>query len=49
MTPPLSPEDERQLRRNRAAAESRRRRGPQEPWATPEELEAEKRLSAGRP
>jgi len=31
VTPPLSPEDERQLRRNRAAAESRRRRGPQEP------------------
>jgi hypothetical protein len=49
VTPPLAPEDERQLRRNRAAAESRRRRGPEEPWATPEELEAEKRLSAGRP
>ncbi|MEU5116663.1 hypothetical protein AB0G64_34825 [Streptomyces longwoodensis] len=49
VTPPLSPQDERQVRRNRAAAESRRRRGPQEPWVTPEELEAEKRLSAGRP
>lgn len=49
VTAPLSPEDERQLRRNRAASESRRRRDPQGPWATPEELAAEKRLTAGRP
>ncbi|WP_329219263.1 hypothetical protein OG352_22445 [Streptomyces sp. NBC_01485] len=49
VTPPLSPEDERQLRRNHAAVESRRHRDPQGPWATPEELAAEKRLTAARP
>ncbi|MFJ6391213.1 hypothetical protein ACIQJT_26790 [Streptomyces sp. NPDC091972] len=46
---PLSPEDVRLWRRNRAAAESRRRRDPEGPWATPEELAAEERLMAGRP
>ncbi|MFE2146324.1 hypothetical protein ACFXA3_32125 [Streptomyces sp. NPDC059456] len=45
----LSPEDVRVLRRSRAAAEDRRRRDPQEPWATPEELATEKRIMAGRP
>ncbi|MEU9421007.1 hypothetical protein [Streptomyces sp. NPDC048272] len=44
-----SPEDIRELRRSRAAIESRRARDPQGPWVTPEELATEKRLLAGRP
>ncbi|MFJ9041872.1 hypothetical protein ACIRF8_35605 [Streptomyces sp. NPDC102406] len=45
----LSPDDVRQLRRNRAATALRRSRSPQEPWITPEERAAERRLQAGRP
>ncbi|MFF3214275.1 hypothetical protein ACFYYB_26840 [Streptomyces sp. NPDC002886] len=45
----LSPEDVRLWRRSRAASEDRRRRDPQGPWATPEELEAEEQILAGRP
>ncbi|MFJ8828046.1 hypothetical protein ACIREE_40780 [Streptomyces sp. NPDC102467] len=44
----LSPDDVRQLRRNRAVTTLRRSRSPQEPWITPEERDAEKRLRAGR-
>ncbi|MFG2148420.1 hypothetical protein ACGFRG_30140 [Streptomyces sp. NPDC048696] len=46
---PLSPEDVRLWRRNRAESVSRRRRDPHGPWATPEELAAEERIMAGRP
>ncbi|WP_046500586.1 hypothetical protein [Streptomyces odonnellii] len=45
----LSPEDVRLWRRNRAESASRRRRDPQGPWATPEELAIEKRIMVGRP
>jgi hypothetical protein len=44
----LSPEDVRLLRRNRAAAASRRSRDPQS-RPTPEDLATEKRIYAGRP
>ncbi|MFJ3880247.1 hypothetical protein ACIPW5_22665 [Streptomyces sp. NPDC090077] len=44
-----SPADVRLLRRHRAAMEDRRRREPQGPWTTPEELAADERLQAGRP
>ncbi|MFE1260156.1 hypothetical protein ACFW5X_06495 [Streptomyces albogriseolus] len=45
----LSPEDVRMWRRNQAESARRRHRDPEGPWATPEELEAEKRIMAGRP
>ncbi|MFD0371121.1 hypothetical protein [Streptomyces sp. NPDC059071] len=44
-----SPDDIRLLRRHRAAAAERRLRNPNEPTITPEELETEQQLSAGRP
>ncbi|MER5378043.1 hypothetical protein [Streptomyces sp. NPDC002553] len=44
-----SPDDIRLLRRDRAEATERLRRDPQAPEWTPEELETERRISAGRP
>ncbi|WP_285546617.1 hypothetical protein [Streptomyces lavendulae] len=44
-----SPAQVRLLRRHRAAMEDRRRRDPEGPWATPEELATDDRLQAGRP
>lgn len=43
------PDDIRLLRRNRAAATERLRLDPEAPEWTPEDLETEKRINAGRP